>query len=279
MYHCGVAVNMNYEADGSGAYSESVPDALRNYFKYDCLDLTSRPDSSRNAEWYYRVQNDISKNRPIYYSFSYYSSGAGGHAVVVDGCRNGNEFHVNFGWGNSYPPSTAWYNMDDINGFNYNHDAVFGICEEGTLDDEYEPNESKSLAFDLSHHYGQWLSSISNKGVQVNEDWYKFTIDVAPDMIVITCAFVNADGDLLLELYDDNDKIAESQTENDGEVIEYYASAPGTYYVKVDSANGPAYPWQKEYWLNDYDLMVAAPEGVGIFNLLTLIIITLRRKL
>jgi hypothetical protein len=241
--------------------------------------LTSRPDSSRNAEWYYRVQNDISKNRPIYYSFSYYSSGAGGHAVVVDGCRNGNEFHVNFGWGNSYPPSTAWYNMDDINGFNYNHDAVFGICEEGTLDDEYEPNESKSLAFDLSHHYGQWLSSISNKGVQVNEDWYKFTIDVAPDMIVITCAFVNADGDLLLELYDDNDKIAESQTENDGEVIEYYASAPGTYYVKVDSANGPAYPWQKEYWLNDYDLMVAAPEGVGIFNLLTLIIITLRRKL
>ena len=32
MYHCGIAVDMNYAPDGSGAHSEDVPDAVINYF-------------------------------------------------------------------------------------------------------------------------------------------------------------------------------------------------------------------------------------------------------
>lgn len=34
IYHCGVAVNMNYGTDGSGASSTLVPAALIDYFRY-----------------------------------------------------------------------------------------------------------------------------------------------------------------------------------------------------------------------------------------------------
>ena len=34
MYHCGIAVDMMYGADGSGAYSEDVPEAVMKYFGY-----------------------------------------------------------------------------------------------------------------------------------------------------------------------------------------------------------------------------------------------------
>ena len=117
MYHCGVTVNMNFEADGSGAYSQVVPDALRNYFNYKTDSLSYRGPS--DSAWYEKIYNSLTLNRPIYYSFS---NGSGGHAVVCDGCKDGNNLHMNFGWGGS---ANAWYNMNNINGFNYNHDAIF----------------------------------------------------------------------------------------------------------------------------------------------------------
>lgn len=124
MYHCGVTVRMDYEADGSGAYSESVPGALQDFFLYNVGGLRNR-SSYNNAQWYALIETDILANRPLYYSFI---SGSSGHAVVCDGCRNGNEIHLNFGWGGY---ATAWYNMDNVNGGGYTwtqHRAINGIA-------------------------------------------------------------------------------------------------------------------------------------------------------
>ena len=123
MYHCAVTVNMDFEADGSGAYSHNVPGALRNYFSYSSDSVSYRNHSS-DAVWYNKISNSLSLQRPAYYAFSQ-SAGGGGHAVVCDGCRNGDEIHMNFGWGGS---ANAWYDMNNINGFNYHHDAIFNIA-------------------------------------------------------------------------------------------------------------------------------------------------------
>ncbi len=109
MYHCAVTVAMNFEADGSGAYSEDVPGALQHYFAYNTSYVRSRA-SYNNSQWYTLLETNMVQQRPVYYSF--YSS-AGGHAVVCDGTRNGNELHLNYGWGGY---ATAWYNMDNVNG-------------------------------------------------------------------------------------------------------------------------------------------------------------------
>ncbi|MCX7004541.1 MAG: C10 family peptidase, partial [bacterium] len=95
--------------DGSGAYSEDVPGALRNYFAYNTSAVRNRA-SYNNAQWYALLETNMVQQRPVYYSF--YST-AGGHAIVCDGTRNGNEIHLNYGWGGY---ATAWYNMDNVNG-------------------------------------------------------------------------------------------------------------------------------------------------------------------
>jgi hypothetical protein len=109
MYHCAVTVDMDFEADGSGAYSMDVPPALQTYFA--CATSPVRYRSSyNNTQWYALLETNMLLQRPVYYSF--YSTD-GGHAVVCDGTRNGNEIHLNYGWGGY---ATAWYNLDNVNG-------------------------------------------------------------------------------------------------------------------------------------------------------------------
>ena len=163
IYHCGVAVDMDFEASGSGTASEYVPGALQTYFSYSCGLLSYRSLYS-NALWYAKIANDISIGRPIYYGMVAQDDGVG-HAVVCDGFRNGNEIHMNFGWSGS---ATAWYNLDYVNGGGYtwiNHHAIFGIAPKCPLvaftgmtvsgdddgDGHIEPGESPGLRVWLSN--------------------------------------------------------------------------------------------------------------------------------
>ena len=143
MFHSAVTVNMDFETDGSGAYSFNVPSALRTYFNYKCDNLLSKGGFSDSA-WYSKINDSLALQRPAYYSFR---STSGGHAVVCDGCRNGNQFHINFGWGSS---DNAWYNMDSINGYNYNHDAVLNIAPK-RIELAYQNNTIKSESHGDGH--------------------------------------------------------------------------------------------------------------------------------
>jgi hypothetical protein len=278
IYHAGIAVLMDYEATGSGSLTSRVPDALRDYFRYDCIDVSGRPGGSSYDPWYTRIKNEIDKNRPAYYSFIDENSQIG-HAVVCDGYRNGSDIHLNMGWGGS---GNAWYNLNDVSygnyEFNSRHQAVFGICPEGELDDSYEPNDNRDSAHDISKLIGQWLSETEEgPGIQANEDWFTFTLSDVPATLMITCAFDNAEGNIELALYHGNEKLTESRTDNDGESITWFTQAPGTYYIHVDSYNTPGYPYVKVYWLNEYDLMYTIPEG-GMFAGLCLLLILWRGK-
>ena len=94
MYHCGVAVEMDYDTS-SGAYTLDVPLALSQLFDYDKNMQIYRRDYYTDDEWKYMILNELNAERPVYYSGV---SPAGGHAFICDGYDGANFFHFNWGW-------------------------------------------------------------------------------------------------------------------------------------------------------------------------------------
>ena len=95
MRHCGVAMNMMYEPDGSGAYSADVPAAVNNYFSYS--EHTTHISRAHTPEdWAALLKSNINQRIPVYYSGQ---STSGGHAFICDGYDEDGLFHFNWGWG------------------------------------------------------------------------------------------------------------------------------------------------------------------------------------
>ncbi len=120
MYHCGVSVDMNYGADGSGAQSNDVETAMRMYFGYSSAKYKERNDYS-DEEWVALLKSELDEARPMYFSGS---GEAGGHAIVCDGYDNNDYFHFNMGW-SGY--GDGFYSIDDVNGFSNNEAVVMDI--------------------------------------------------------------------------------------------------------------------------------------------------------
>ena len=135
IWHCGVAVDMMYGADGSGAYSADVATALVNYFGYS-NDLAGiyKSDYS-NAEWLNQIKGSLDLGRPVHYSGND-GTGQAGHAFVCDGYDNNNYLHFNWGWSGSY---NNYFALDALTPGSYNFSsgnyAIINIhpsCPAGT---------------------------------------------------------------------------------------------------------------------------------------------------
>lgn len=116
-YHAGVSVNMQYSPNGSGAYSEDVDNALRNYFRYATATYIQKSNYSL-TQWITILKTDIDQGSPLYYSGR--TTDNSGHAFGCDGYE-GDEFHFNFGWsgyGNGY------YTLYDVNSFYVSQAAI-----------------------------------------------------------------------------------------------------------------------------------------------------------
>lgn len=135
-FACGVTVKMSWGADGSGAHSEDVPNALK-YFKYDNATYKSRVGTS-DATWVALLHTEIEDNaRPVYYSASDRNGtgrDAAGHAFVLSGCdpNDTKRFYINWGWGGS---SDGYFTIAPLNSiesaggytFNSGHGVVYQI--------------------------------------------------------------------------------------------------------------------------------------------------------
>lgn len=121
MYHCGVSVNMNYGADGSGAQSRDVETALRSYFGY-CGAKYRQKSSYEHDLWIEMLKAELDLSHPLYYSGA---NGSSGHAFVCDGYDSNDLFHFNFGWSGS--GDSQYYSLYDVNGFSEGQAAVFNI--------------------------------------------------------------------------------------------------------------------------------------------------------
>ena len=123
MYHCGVAVSMNYGTSGSSAFSSSVASAMRTYFDYTNGLIISKGSYTEEI-WTRILTRELDNSRPLYYS----GQGTSGHAFVLDGYQATSYFHVNWGWGGSYD---GYFYLNSLNPgsmtFNSGQQAIVGM--------------------------------------------------------------------------------------------------------------------------------------------------------
>ncbi|MBR3799014.1 MAG: C10 family peptidase [Bacteroidales bacterium] len=142
MYHCGVAVDMQYdiaENGGSGAYTvvnygntPCAKNALVTYFKYKNTIQGLFRQSYSDTNWKNLLKADLDAGRPIMYSGA---SDEGGHSFVCDGYNNNDQFHFNWGWSGSYDGFFSLNAMTPGSGgiggggydFSEDQDAIIGI--------------------------------------------------------------------------------------------------------------------------------------------------------
>jgi len=133
MLHCGVAVNMDYSAYSSGAFSNEIPAALIDYFGYDENTQIFTRNYYTEAEWVGMIKTELNTARPIIYGGS--SLEGTGHQFVCDGYDANNLFHFNWGWNGS---CNGYFELTSLNvmtpgigggngGYSIGQDMVLGI--------------------------------------------------------------------------------------------------------------------------------------------------------
>ncbi len=104
MYHIGVADEMKYSPEASGAQNYNVfgsmmassQSSLMAYFKYAPDMVVLRRGDESDSAFAARLRAELDQSRPVLYSGS---DTSGGHSFVLDGYNASGLFHVNWGWG------------------------------------------------------------------------------------------------------------------------------------------------------------------------------------
>lgn len=131
MADLGVAVEMQYDKDGSGAYIGNLVTALQKYYGYSKLSHLMAIENVGAEAWNVKLRAEIDANRPVLYAAS--DPSGSGHAFVIDGYKD-ESFSVNWGWGGSCDgfyqigalnPESAGKPMGDK--YNVGQSAVFGM--------------------------------------------------------------------------------------------------------------------------------------------------------
>ena len=131
MADLGVAVEMQYNKDGSGAYIGNLVTALQKYYGYSKLSHLMAIEDVGAEAWNGRLREEIDANRPVLYAAS--DPARGGHAFVIDGYKD-ESFSVNWGWGGY---CDGFYKIGALNPesvgkptgdkYNVGQSAVFGM--------------------------------------------------------------------------------------------------------------------------------------------------------
>ncbi len=105
MYHTGVAVEMEYAPNESGAVfleeesnkkEATCEYAFKKYFGYNSSTVKGvQKKNFTDAVWIAMLKKELDENRPMQYA----GYGGGGHTWVCDGYDDNNKFHMNWGWG------------------------------------------------------------------------------------------------------------------------------------------------------------------------------------
>ena len=245
MADLGVAVEMQYNKDGSGAYIGNLVTALQKHFGYSKLSHLMAIEDVGAEAWNGRLRDEIDANRPVLYAAS--DPTGGGHAFVIDGYKD-ESFSVNWGWGGycdgfyqigALNPESAGKPTGDK--YNVGQSAVFGM----------EPSDGtekiSSLGF-LTNVGGLKMLNMNITDVKKGQNG------------VIFCAPIGNTGD---QSY--TGKVAVALMNAKGEMREIVTSSPLTV---VNLAAGGYYPSLSFSFVStvdaepgDYLAIVAKEEG------------------
>ncbi len=163
LYHCGVAVNMDYGPSGSGAYPTDLVPALENYFRFDTQATFQWKSSYSSSTWEGMIRTELDAGRPL----MYIGYGTGGHAFNLDGYQGANHFHFNWGWSGYY---NGYYYLNDLTpgsySFTNDQGGSFNLFPDNSLD-----ATPPSVVTDLSATAGgtdvvlTWSPATDNVGV------------------------------------------------------------------------------------------------------------------
>lgn len=135
LYHCAVAVEMDFGPDGSGAYVRDANAAMKRYFGYP-QSMSFEDRFADSEEWVNALVAELEAGRPIIYRGNP-GDGTAGHAWNVDGYQASGTvdyFHMNFGWSGS---QNGYFTLDNItpgsNDFNANQGAILGIAPPSSM--------------------------------------------------------------------------------------------------------------------------------------------------
>ncbi|MGB2865437.1 MAG: C10 family peptidase [Sedimentisphaerales bacterium] len=179
-FACGVAIQMDYSSEGSGASPYALREALLDKFGYYSADMTG----GLSSEAYQILQENMINRLPALLSISP-PDGWGGHVVVCDGYNTNGEYHLNFGWGPERPEemTEVWYHLPGnlMSGLSIVTEAILNVQPVGP-DIEVEPaslsfyavpgQESESETLYIENNVGgAWINSISSSEGFVFTDW------------------------------------------------------------------------------------------------------------
>lgn len=116
LWHCGVAVRMDYGYNGSGTQTSYIPSALKKYFSYPNSVAYYSRDKFSNEDWHELILNEIQNGRAVAYSGHDPKKGYG-HCFNLDG-YDGQWFNVNWGWGGT---NNGYFSLDGL------HDATMDM--------------------------------------------------------------------------------------------------------------------------------------------------------
>ena len=96
MFHAGVAADMDYTVDGSGAVSSIALAGLTNYFGYDKAINVLPKDFMQEQQLLQAIASDLQVGQPVYIGGA--TVNQEGHAFVCDGMQSDGYLHINWGW-------------------------------------------------------------------------------------------------------------------------------------------------------------------------------------
>lgn len=120
MRHVGVACNMGYSPEGSGAGTDNPIYALKTHFGYDLNMRTYHLGDYTDEDFATLLYEELSTGRPIY-------AAGNGHAFICDGYDGEGYFHWNWGWGGSMDGYFMLTGNDAVGGFRDGLCAIVGI--------------------------------------------------------------------------------------------------------------------------------------------------------
>ncbi|MBU0488473.1 MAG: C10 family peptidase [Bacteroidetes bacterium] len=240
MFHCGVAVNMQYSITGSGSSLIYIPDAMSAYFHY-------RPSSHYREridyynEWDFMIHDHIDRGIPLVYG----GSGTGGHAFVCDAYQDTCYYHFNWGWGGY---SNGYFFTDDLtpgsNDFTQHQDAVFELaaydapyCRQGRVLTEQSRSfdDGSGPSFYWNDTDCDWL--ISPPGAEY--------------IVLDFDAFTTSSGDVLY-IYDGQDETATLVGQYSGnQTPPHFVSSTGKVFLRfVTDGSQQNFGWDARYASN-----------------------------
>lgn len=125
MRDVGVMLQSQYGTEGTGAYVNDIPAGLKKHMGYDGgTHYAQRFFYEQDEEWIALLEDNIDRVGPIVYGAHTDEDPPAGHAFVLDGYDENDNFHINWGWGGQ---NNGWYAMPRFDEYTQGHEAILGM--------------------------------------------------------------------------------------------------------------------------------------------------------